>query len=274
MKQIVLEQTKFVKMLVYGESGTGKTTLVGSFHEDPRSSPLLVLNCGGQPISLRFLDPPPLVLEIEDTKDLNAPYNWLAEGQAWETIEMWAARSDPFAAAVIDYFAGKPGVFKTVAIDSITHLQQTSFNRIVGGTRLPGDVPKQAQIQHWGQIRAQTTNIADVFYHLPNMHVVITALTAHTFIEAYGRTEYGPMLSTKSSFEVPSMAQIVARVMNIDSLAARDLRAAKQKAPDAFNVLLTQGGMDFAAKFQGVRSPPAALFNARASDLLDIVDRG
>lgn len=280
MKQVALEQTKLAKLLVYGESGTGKTTLIGSFQEDERSAPLLVLDCGGQPISLRFLDPAPLVLTIEETADLNPPYNWIAEGQPWDTIETW--RSSPraelgttlFATAVYDYFDGKPGRFKTIAVDGISDLQQTCIRQISKQPERPGDVPKLIELQHWGQVRAQTTNIAGLMYKLPDVHVVMSALTDHKYIEAFGRTEYSPLLNTKSAMEVPSYAQIVGRLMNVTSLNAREQRDAKQVAPDAFCVLRTAGDADFAAKWQGVREPPKALFNPTASALLDIIERG
>jgi GTPase SAR1 family protein len=287
MKTVALEKTNFIKLLAYGESGTGKTTLLGSFQEDERSSPLLVLNCGGQPTSLRFVDPPPLVLEIESTADLNPPYNWFAEGQPWETIEAnighttisassghaRLGREDPFCRAVYDYFDGQPGQFKTVAIDGISDLQQTCVREISKQPRRPGDRPKLVELGHWGTIRQQTNNIVTLMYHL-DMHVIMTALTDHKYIEAFGRTEYSPLLNTKSAMEVPAQAQIVGRLMAVVSLNARDRRDATKVAPNAFNVLRTTCDADFAAKWQGVREPPAALFNPRAKDLLDIIEGG
>ncbi len=281
MKTVALEQTKLVKLLVYGESGTGKTTLVGSFQEDERSSPLLVLNCGGQPISLRFLDPPPLVLEIEGTADLNPPYNWFLEGQPWETITNVVERGKvppsreamPFYQAVHSYFGGQPGQFKAVAIDGISDLQQTCVREISKQPKRPGDRPKLVELGHWGTVRQQTNQIVTLMYGL-EVHVLMTALTDHKYIEAFGRTEYSPLLNTKSAMEVPAQAQIVGRLVAVVALNVRERRDAKQAAPDAFNVLRTACDVDFAAKWQGVREPPAALFNPRAKDLLNIIEGG
>lgn len=289
MKTVALEQTKLIKLLVYGESGTGKTTLVGSFQEDERSSPLLVLDCGGQPTSLRFVDPPPLVLEIESTSDLNPPYNWFLEGQPWEMIETWRrpiktpTAAYYFAVAVHAYFKqrAESGIdgpeqyckFKTVAVDGISDLQQTCVREISKQPKRPGDRPKLVELGHWGTVRQQTNNIVMLMYGL-DMHVVMTALTDHKYIEAFGRTEYSPLLNTKSAMEVPAKAQIVGRLMAVVALNVRERRDATKAAPNAFNVLRTACDADFAAKWQGVRSPPAALFNPRAKDLLDIVEGG
>ena len=261
MKQIVLEKTGLIKLLVYGEAGTGKTTLVGSFQEDPRSSPLLVLDCGGQPISLRFLDPPPLVVSIESTKDLNPPYNWFAEGQPWDDIVKGTtgAREDPFCQAVYDYFDGEPGKFKTIAIDGISDLQQTCVREISEQPTRPGDRPKLVQLGHWGTVRQQTNNIV--------------ALTDHRYIEAFGRTEYSPLLNTKSAMESPAKAQIVGRMMNVTALSAREKQDVKKVSPNAFCVLRMAGDADFAAKWQGVLDPPRALFDPTASAMLDIIER-
>lgn len=278
MKTVALEKTKFIKLLVYGESGTGKTTLVGSFQEDERSSPLLVLNCGGQPISLRFVDPPPLVLEIESTSDLNPPYNWFLDGQPWDMIEHWRklGKGDAveFANAVYNYFDGQPGQFKTVAIDGISELQQVCVREISKQPERPGGRPKLVELGHWGTVRQQTNQIVSLFYDLPDMHVIMTALTDHKYIEAFGRTEFSPLLNTKSAMECPAKAQIVGRLMNVTALNVRDQRDSKSVAPDAFCVLRTVGDADFAAKWQGVRSPPKSIFDPTATKILDIVERG
>lgn len=119
-------------------------------------------------------------------------------------------------------------------------------------------------------MRSQTVNIARMFFSL-DMHVVLTALTDHLFIEAMGLTEYTPMLSTKASMEVPSHAEIVGRLLSVESLNSKQILGLKgtiKSLEGAFNVILLQGGRDFFAKWQGVKAPPDAITDPTARKLL------
>jgi hypothetical protein len=272
MKVVSLDEVKYIKLLIYGDSGSGKTTVVGSFQKEPKTSPLLVLDAGGQPISLRFLDPPPLVLGVEDVSDINYPYDWLSRGQPWELVEKYREKY-PFFQAVYDYFDGTEGKFKAVTLDSITQLQRIALDKISSATGNPGDVPRAVQIQEWGQLRAITTNIADKFFKLSDIHVVMTALCMHLHIDAFGISEYGPMLNTKSGLEVPSHAEIVGRLMNLESLGIKKLRAIQDDIPtNAYNVLLIRGSRDSTGKWQGVQDPPEFMFNPTARAFLDVLN--
>lgn len=271
MKTVSFDKEPLVKLLIYGDSGSGKTTVVGSFQETPETSPLLVLDAGGQPISLRFLDPAPLVLGVETIGDINYPYDWIDKGQPWQLVEDHRAKI-PFFQAVYDYFDGEPGQFKTIALDSITQLQRIALAKISKGAKLPGDVPRAVQIQEWGQLRGITTNIADKFFSLP-IHVVITALCMHLHIDAFGVSEYGPLLNTKSGLEVPSHSEIVGRLMNLNSLSIKQLRALQDDRPaNAYNVLFVRGASDSIGKWQGVQDPPEVMFEPTARAFLDVLN--
>lgn len=302
MKQHKLEKSPTLKLLVYGDSGSGKTHLIGTFQECPETSPVLVLNARGQPVTLRHFDPPPLVLDLESMKDFNVPYQWIKAGQPWEPVEK-AATTDkvaswggvdptPFLKAIWNYFdsvCGNPGTeelmetgrsgtfkFKTAAVDSITQVQRIALDAIVGNVdALPGDDLKPTQIQHWGAALGQLTKLADLYYQLP-INVILTALTRRDTIQAMGLTLFCPFIWGQSSLEVPSHAEIVGRLINIESMRQKQATAVRSEHPqefaNAFNVLLTRGGRTYMAKWQGVLNPPDLVISPTAQKLIGIVN--
>lgn len=266
-----------LRSLIYGDSGSGKTYLVGTATCDERSRPLLVLNARGQPITLRLFSSPPLVIDVSEMSDFNAPYEWIMAGQEWKWIEQYrkvgkGSRAQ-FASAVYDYFEGEPGSFKAVSVDSVTWVQRVSLSQIAGNqTVMPGDMPARTQIQHWGQTLAQLTNLCDLYFQLP-VHVIITALTRHDRIEAMGQTMFYPFLWGQSSLEIPSLAELVGRLMPLESVDASTAMAFRKDVPtewaNAWNVLLTKGGRNYMAKWQGVLNNPEAMLDPTVAKLLD-----
>lgn len=272
MKLVSLKQEPYLKALIYGNSGSGKTYLIGTFMGDERSSPVLVLNAGGQPITFRLFDRPPLVLTVETTKDFNEPYKWILAGQPYEYIE---SATTPFAKAVLYYFgACDANSFKTIAIDSVTHVQRIGLRGITGSTNvLPGDVPPQTKIQDWGRALAQLTNLADLYYQLP-LHVIITALQRHNEVPTLGDLMFYPFIWGQSALEVPSHAELVGRLLPIASLRQRQIAALeadkkKDELANARNILLTRGGRNYDAKWQGITNAPDFVLAPTATNLLD-----
>lgn len=277
MKPVVLEQTKLIKALIYGDSGSGKTTLAGTAMEHPATRPVLFLNARGQPVSLAGFDPPPLVVEIETFKDFNIPYAWFEDGQQRGTwlkysgdggVGSKAIAFNPqaeFAVMCADYL-DRWGFdkFNTVVVDSITHVQRIAIAQAVGQRSVkPGDVPKPTEIQHWGSVLRMMANLTDLYYRL-DINVIMTALTRRDQIRDMDTTLFCPFLWGQSALEVPSHAEILGRLVVADTLTAKqriDLGMPRDaKAKDTpYNVLLTKGGRNFMAKWQGAISPPDSI---------------
>lgn len=297
MKPIALSKARLLKALIYGDSGSGKTTLVGSAMKHPKMAPVLVLNARGQPISLATLDPPPLVVEIESFKDFNIPYEWFIDGQergAYFQEQLVNPPNAPthkqrlstgrggrgmkeFAILCADYL-DRWGFdkFNTVAVDSITHTQRKAIAQATGqGGVAPGTTPKPTEIQHWGSVLRMMANLTDLYFRL-DVNVIMTALTRRDTLESMGLTLFCPFLWGQSSLEVPSHAEIVGRLVVAETLTAkqrqdlgmpRDARA--KSAP--YNVLLTRGGRNFIAKWQGVANPPESVPAPTATALWEVL---
>ncbi len=285
----------YLKALIYGDSGSGKTWWVGTFTQCEDTSPVLVLNSRGQPITFQLFDNPPFVFNIGRMEDYNLPYKWLLNGQPWSVIQRlvqddapnrfafelwrWAAERYDLSDEVM---ADPDGVedmipkFKTLAIDSLTQTQRISLRQIAGDLdKLPGDIPSQTTYGTWGKTLGQLTLLADLYFKL-DMHVVITALRRHQFLENQGRNMYYPFFWGQSANELPSYAEMLGMLVPVSSLPVHQDRVvdelAKQSGEIPFNVLLLRGSRTHNAKWQGVRNPPEMLVNPTASKVIRILN--
>lgn len=285
-----MDPIPFIRALFYGDTGAGKTYLIGTAQLCKETCPMLVLNARGQPVTFRVLEDPPLVLEVSRMKDFNVPYDWILGGQDMDWVDrtVVAARSSTpipagqvyFAQEVYRYFEsrGTPPsdrVFRSIAIDGITWTQRVSLSEIVGNASVkPGDMPQATQIQHWGSALAQLTNLADLYYQLP-IHVMLTALTRHTLIEAYGTVVYCPFIWGQSALEIPSLAELLGRLIPVESLTASQAAGLQRELPtdmaEAWNVLLTKGGRTFVAKWQGVSDNPEVMVAPTIQKIVDVL---
>lgn len=168
MKRVKLEdlqaQAQYLRLLVYGEPGAGKSWLCASACLTPETAPVLYLDYLGQVASLKsnpeyrkaMEDGRLVLLQLEKYADLNQVYSFLSTGKG------------PLA----DVMA----MPKTLILDSLTELQRAEVMRRAGnksGTFLTDIEPPQ--IQHWGTLLSQFTLLAKMLYDLP-MHVVLTSL--------------------------------------------------------------------------------------------------
>ena len=275
MKVTDLDSAPHLKMLIYGDSGSGKTTFLGSAMLCEETFPLLVLNASGQPISLRYLEQRPLVLEIETIKDFNAVYTWLLNGQTMGHLQ----KLDRELYDVVDVYLKSVDAkrFNSIAIDSITQVQRIAMEQItmtpdgkghVAGHTLPenpGDIPAATQIQHWGRTLALMTNFADKYFKL-DMYVFMTALCRRDDVPSMGYTLFCPFLWGQSNLEIPSHAEIVGRLMNTGTISMKEQRDVTSAASSAgqdvpFNIMYLRGGRDFIAKWQGIQNAPAMIAN-------------
>lgn len=175
LKPAVLElEAQYLRLLVYGEPGTGKTWLGASAALDDTTAPCLYLEYRAQIASLRsnakymeaMKDGRLVILSLDEYSDLNHVYTWLFRGHG---------SNDSFD----NLFPNGPP--KTVVLDSLTEIQRAEVMRISGN--IPGKFVRDVerpQIQHWGSLLNQFTLLAHLFYQLP-YHVVFMGLEAVDF---------------------------------------------------------------------------------------------
>lgn len=189
-----------IKALFYGQPGSGKTRTVATAAQDERLAPVLMLEQGGNPISIRSYTRAPDIVHMDGLAEFNPIYEWLAKGQpADHTVAEKLELNPPY---------------RTLVIDSITEVQRMSFGTVVGTTGTgPGSIPSTAEIQHFNKVLAQMVTFARLFFSLP-MNVILTSLERDDKDETTGTIMHKPLLWGQSSGEVSGYAYLVARLVH------------------------------------------------------------
>jgi hypothetical protein len=147
LKPIGFEED-FLRVLLYGKSGTGKTTLWSTF-----PGPILAIVCSGgmKPGELRSVDTP------ENRKRITT-VTLQASSEMKDLVEHQAAT----------------GAFKTVVIDHVSGLQDLTLKEILGIEEIPAQKSwGLATQQEYGQSTMQCKEILRAFFGLPCNTVVI-----------------------------------------------------------------------------------------------------
>jgi len=167
--------------------------------------------------------------------------------------------------------------FNTIVVDSITHVQRKAMAQATGQKSVrPGDEPKPTQIQQWGSVLRMMTNLTDLYFKL-DVNVIMTALTRRDEIKDMAVTLFCPFLWGQSALEVPSHSELLGRLVVADTLTAKQ-RADMGMPRDAkardlpFNVLLTKGGRNFMAKWQGAQSPPDSVAAPTVTKIREVLN--
>jgi Cdc6-like AAA superfamily ATPase len=184
----VQERSPFLNILIYGDSGTGKTTLAGSADEVPSMRPVLFIDIEGGTESLRHSYPEVETVRITKWREMQALYNEL--------------------------YRGSTG-YQTVVLDSLTEIQKFNMYQIMADLiakkgeddpRVDIDVPS---MREWGKNLEQVRRFVRAFRDLP-MHTVFTALAKSDKDQKTGIVSIKPSLSGKMADEVAAFLDIVA----------------------------------------------------------------
>ena len=257
MKPFESNATK-LRLFVYGDPGSGKTTFLGTSAFDERCAPVLWLDAGGNPESIRRNKSLPSILQIESIADFSIIYDWLSKGQP----------EDHKLTNELGYHNLLPEEpFKTLVLDGFTEVQRILMNEILGThKKLPGAALGQLEIQQWGAVLRSMVHIISLFYKLP-LHVAVTALESVHYESMSGKPVFGPMFQGQSRNEVPSFALAFGRMMRLNKIPAKSRD--KQWA-DTYSVLFFDEVGKFKAKEQ-YGNFPASMPNPKMSQLLDVI---
>lgn len=227
------EEGKYLRLLMYGEPGSGKTWCAAKAALDEHTAPALYVEYRAQITSLRsspeFVDAinsgQLLILRLEAYSELSHVYTWLERGRG----------SYPTFDKMMEQFGHEDDVMpKTVILDSLTELQRTEVMRLAGNNlnKFLTEVANP-EIKHWGSLLNQFTLLANKFYELP-YHIVIVGLESVDYGDhAIGETPpiegYRLALQGQAKRQFPGYALTLMRLER----AARNSKA--------YNVGYTQG---------------------------------
>lgn len=180
----VIEQPPFFNILIYGNSGAGKTRLAGSADAVPELRRVLFIDVEGGTLTLRHTT----YNEVEVVR-----------------VRTWQEMEDVYKALAV------PGHgFNTVVIDSLTEAQKMSMDRIMRkkveeDEDADSDVPG---IREWNINIEQTRKYVRKFRDLP-VNTIFTALEHSDKNMMRGTTRRKPSLSGKVKDEVAAFLDIV-----------------------------------------------------------------
>jgi hypothetical protein len=174
---------EYFNFMVYGESGVGKTRLLGSADLVPALRKVLFLDIEGGTRSIRELYPNVETVRITSFYQIKEVYNEIATGNSG---------------------------YSTVVLDSVNEMQKFNMNNVMLDVfkehpERDIDVPS---MREWGKNLEQMRRYIRAFRDLP-INALFTCLAVSEKDEKTGRVNKRPGLSGKLSAEIAAFLDIV-----------------------------------------------------------------
>ena len=171
---------RFLKLLVYGNYGTGKTWLAGSAVEVPDMRDVILINAEAGDLTLQEFDGIDEV-SVKSFATLARVYEFLkahcVARDAGDEEKLITYQKQTFHTEEIDRLRK----YRTVIIDSLSEVEQYALNQLLGvmdSTRLDDD-PMAAEWKEYKQNNTMMLRLVRNFRDLP-MHVIFTCAEAYT----------------------------------------------------------------------------------------------
>lgn len=179
----VHQRINYINLLVYGDSGVGKTVLAGSADEVPDLNPVLFVDIEGGTLSLSNRFP-----EVDAVR-----------------VDTWQKMQE-----VYDRLRQQPDRYRTVVLDSLTEIQKFAMDNIMSDLlrEFPDRDPDVPGLREWGKSTSQMRRFVRAFRDLP-CNTIFTALAQSDKDPRTGLTKTKPSLPGKLSNEVAGFLDIV-----------------------------------------------------------------
>lgn len=178
------ESLPHLNLMIYGDSGAGKTLLSGTAAFVPELTPVLFVDVEGGTLTLSH---------FEDTADID-----VVRVTEWNSMQK-----------VYDQLYGGKHPYKTVVIDSLTEMQKLAMASQLGyGKSIDpgGSIP---EFKDWGINTEQMRRLVRAFRDLP-MNTIFTALSMDVPMPRNPAIEIKkPMFTKKLANEIPAFFDIL-----------------------------------------------------------------
>ena len=172
-------EAALLKFLVHSPAGHGKTHLLGTAQDDPRTYPMAFLNFEGGDQSLAGLNID--VFDIKNSKDYDLAFKEIT----------------------------KPGApWKSCGVDSITETQIATLLEILDFDKNRAD-PDLLALQDWGITLTRMRRIVRQFIKMLPMHVFMTALSKDDVVPRVGSVKT-PSVQGQFAADLPGIVDVVA----------------------------------------------------------------
>ena len=201
---------RYLKLLIYGNYGVGKTTLAGTATEVESMRDVLIINAEAGDLSLaefEGLDE----ITVQDFRTLGRINEFLKQhckARDDEDIQRLKELEAAVRGIEIDDI-DEPRQYRTVIIDSLTELEAYCFNQLLGitdTTRLDED-PQSAEWTEYKKNHTMMQRVVRAFRDLP-MHVIFTASEQFQQDE-HKRYKFSPDLTGKLSKKIQGFMDMV-----------------------------------------------------------------
>lgn len=247
--------------IIYGQPGSGKTTLMATACEDERFGRILDLDAFGNPQVLRKLAKRPDIVLMDALEDFNDPYNWLLEGQ------------DPKSPYCKELKLTPP--YTTVFVDGTTEVQRFIVNLITGAAKMdPGKMVGSLGRQGFGQLLGTMMNWSKHFIELSKLglNIFFTCLEADKKDEDQ-KSHFEPLIWGQSGLELCGYVLLVGRLavrLQVD----RELKGLDEEVlkKSTYNVLQLLSTATTYAKDQ-YACGTTHIVNPTMSGIMDLIER-
>ena len=208
----VARKERFLKLLIYGGYGVGKTTLAASANEVPAMRGVFLANAESGDLSIDVDNQEDMFkVEVTSFKLLSKVHEYLKSHcrarDADDTDAMLAMQAQLMD--VDEDEIDEPTIFRTAIVDTLTEIEAYCFNQLLGVTDITriDEETETAEFKEYKQNNGMILRLVRKFRDLP-MHVIFTC--AEQYVQDENKKmKYSPDMTGKLSKKIQGFMDMV-----------------------------------------------------------------
>ena len=240
---------RYIKAIIYGAPGSGKTHLFGTANDHKLTGKILIADVDGGSLTLEGKNVD--FTDIHEYTDIQNLYEFLVKYTTWRDVYLTAEDEDMKKKAKgqiaflfnvsgqAEYDAFEVPIIFSVAIDTVTELQKKNMKTIMERVveEHPERDPDVPSVREWGISGNQMRDIIKHFKSL-NMHVFYSLHSRIDKDDNLGTVMQLPSLPGKLGPEVPGYVDIVGNLVAWVDKETKEFRNALYTQPYGQHITL------------------------------------